>query len=114
MLNGAAISWHSKKQRTTALSAVEAEYIALASTCQEAAWLENLVQEVELDHEKCASNGIAINCDNTGTISLSKNHNSGQRTKHIDIRHHFVREMQEVGIINVKYISTDEMIADIH
>ncbi|CAL1672301.1 unnamed protein product [Lasius platythorax] len=53
LLNGAAISWHSKKQRTTALSTVEAEYIALASTCQEAAWLENLVREMELNHEKC-------------------------------------------------------------
>lgn len=109
MLNGAAISWYSKKQQTVALSTVEAEYIALAFTCQEAKWLRNLSSEVFGKREY----DFIINSDSNGAISLTKNYCTNQRTKHIDIRHHFIRDMQNRGDIVVKYVATDDMVADI-
>lgn len=101
---------HSKKQRTVALSTVEAEYIALAFTCQEALWFEGLLNEI---FEDCKNENMTICCDNAGAISLSKNQCTSQRTKHIDIRYHFIREIQEQGNIKIKHLPTDEMIADI-
>ncbi|CAL1682484.1 unnamed protein product [Lasius platythorax] len=107
--NGAAISWHSKRQRTVALSTVEAEYVALAFTCQEALWLRELIRETEpwKDVEP-----IELFCDNNGAICLTKNAALSQRTKHIDVRHHFVRESVENKKVTIKHLSTDEMIAD--
>lgn len=99
MLNGAAISWYSKKQQTVALSTVEAEYIALVFTCQEAKWLRNLSSEIFGKREY----DFIINSDSNGAISLTKNYCTNQRTEHIDIRHHFIRDMQNRGDIVVKY-----------
>lgn len=110
MLNGAAIAWNSKKQRTVALSTVEAEYIALSSTSREAVWLQALSNDVFSEY---MNNGVLIHCDNSSAISLSKNHNVNQRTKHIDIRYHFIRELQKTKSLTIKYIATDEMVTDI-
>jgi hypothetical protein len=57
---------------------------------------------------------IAVKIDNVGAIYLSNNHSLGQRTKHIDIRRHFVREVVEQGIIKTEFLGTDNNDADIH
>lgn len=111
-MNNGPISWFSKKQRSVALSTVEAEYIAyiaLSFTSQEASWLRRLYLEIEGNKKK---EPLRLLCDNNGAICLAKNQIISQRIKHIDIRYHFVREKVENGEITVEHIATDEMIAD--
>ncbi|CZS94184.1 uncharacterized protein RAG0_04240 [Rhynchosporium agropyri] len=86
MFYGGPISWASKKQRSVATSSCESEYMALAA---------------------CAKQG-----DNQGAIALTKNAYLNERSKHIDIAYHFVRDLAERGRLKVDYIPTDEMVAD--
>ncbi|XP_059222145.1 uncharacterized protein LOC131996444 [Stomoxys calcitrans] len=101
------ISWNSKKQQTTALSTTEAEYMALSTSAQEAMWLKSLLTELDEIHS------IEIKCDNKSAICLSHNNTFHARSKHIDIRHHFVRELIEEDQIKIAYIQTRDMVADI-
>lgn len=106
---GSVISWASKKQKTVALSTTEAEYMALSASCQEAIWLRALAQEIDPNAVTEATN---IFCDNKGAVDLAKTSGYRPRTKHIDVRHHFIRERIESGEITVKHISTENMVAD--
>jgi hypothetical protein len=110
MLNGGCISWRSKKQRTVALSSTEAEYMALSEAVQEAVWLKAFVYELG---EDTGNSGITVYEDNQGAIALAKNPEFHKRTKHIDIRYHFVREKVESGQVLLEYCPTQEMLADI-
>lgn len=105
--SGAAISWCSKKQPTVALSTAEAEYMALSACTQEAMWLKQLNDEI-FDTNK----SINIFSDNQSAICIAENNGYSSRSKHIDLRHHFIREK----IINksciLHYVSTDKNIAD--
>jgi len=74
------------------LSSVEAEYIALSFACQEAIWLRELRNEI---NKTCDNKEIIMKCDNNGAISSAKNQMISQRTKHIDVRHHFIRDKVE-------------------
>jgi hypothetical protein len=107
---GGAISWSSKKQRTVALSTVEAEYMALSFTTQEAIWLRSLIKELDPGKKE---EPINIFCDNKGAIHLAKNSVTSQRSKHIDVRHHFFRNCLKEGIVKVSFVSSEEMISDI-
>jgi hypothetical protein len=109
-LKGGAISWSSKRQPTIALSTNESEYMALSSATQEAVWWRGFRKEVEPTKDNSA---IMMNCDNQSAIFLVKNNSYSPRTKHIDIRHHFVREKLVNKEIDVKYVSTNDQIADI-
>lgn len=109
-LAGAAFSWESHKQTTVALSSTEAEYMALAAAAKEAVYLRRLVNEIG-----CFSTDLPI-CvygDNISAQQLAKNHMYHARSKHIDIRYHFIRELVETKEIVLKYIDTSNMIADI-
>lgn len=109
MLSGGPVSWSSKKQKCVALSTAEAEYVALSAAAQECLWLRQL--EVELG---CPPEGpTLIFEDNQSTIAMAKNPQFHGRAKHIDIRHHFVREQVANGTIKLDYCSTKDMIADI-
>lgn len=107
MLENCAISWASKKQPTVALSSAEAEYMALSSATQEAIWIRQLLGELIGVQQP-----IKIFVDNQSAINLAKNHMYSPRTKHIDIRHHFVREKLSNHVIDLEYIGTDQMTAD--
>ena len=109
LLAKGALSWLSKKQATVALSTAEAEYVALSAATQEAIWLRRLLTDVGESLE----DPIVINEDNQGAIAMAKNPVGHARTKHIDIRYHFVREGVQNGAIILKYVATGEMIADI-
>ena len=109
LLAKGAVSWLSKKQATVALSTTEAEYVALSTATQEAIWLRRLFTDVGEPLEE----PIVINEDNQGAIAMAKNPVGHARTKHIDIRYHFVREGMQNGTIILKYVATSEMIADI-
>lgn len=104
----AAVSWNTKKQPTVALSSTEAEYMAVSSAVQEAIWLKSLQRELV----PYTSKTTTINCDNKGAICLALTTAYHSRTKHIDVRHHFVRDKINEGEINLNYVSTSEMSAD--
>ena len=108
LLAGGAVSWLSKKQATVALSTAEAEYVALSAATQEVIWLRRLLTDVGVPPE----GPTVVHEDNQGAIAMAKNPVGHARTKHIDIRYHFVREGVQNGAIVLKYIATDEMIAD--
>jgi hypothetical protein len=93
--NGA-VSWASKKQNTVALSTVEAEYISGSLATQEAIWITKLLTEVGLN-----INAPKLYQDNQGCIGFSKNPIGHARTKHIDIRHHFMRERIKRLMLNI-------------
>ena len=107
ILNGAAISWSSKRQPTVAASTTEAEYMAAAAAVKEALWLRTLLTELDFKID-C----VNINADNQGAIKLLKNPVSSIRSKHIDVVHHFARERVLRGEVAFHYIATDKMIAD--
>jgi hypothetical protein len=107
MLNGSAISWSSRRQPTVAASTTEAEYMAAASATKEALWLRQLLTDLCYP---CST--VTIHDDNQSTIKLLKNPISSQRSKHIDVAHHFARERITRGEIDFVYLPTGEMLAD--
>ena len=107
-LNGNIISWKSQRQSTVALSSTEAEYMGLSTAVQEAIWLKKLLKEFKIYPDE----SVTIYQDNQGAIALAKNPVFHQRTKHIDIRYHFVREMLEDKEIEICFTPTSEMHAD--
>lgn len=107
-MGGSIISWTSKAQTHTTLSFSEAEYSALATAGQELVFAKNIINDIGVAVEP----GLILG-DNEGAIALVKNRQSGARTKHIDIRHHFLRDLWEDGVLRVGHIPTEENEADI-
>lgn len=103
------VSWSSKKQRLIALSSTEAEYIAASEVTKEATWLRSLL--LELDYPLQGPTTLFM--DNQSAIALVTKDKFHGRTKHIDIKHHHIREAAESGVISPEYIPTKEQIADI-
>ena len=105
---GPPISWKSRKQPTVALSSCEAEYMAFTECVQEASFLQMLLSEIIT-----ILLPISIHGDNQGAIALVKNPIISNRSKHIDIKHHFIREKFNTNFINLCYVNTDDNVADI-
>ncbi|XP_073355479.1 uncharacterized protein [Aegilops tauschii subsp. strangulata] len=103
------VSWLSQKQKVVALSSCEAEYIAAATAAGQGVWLERLLGDLT-DKEP---EGVVLYVDNKSTIALCKNPVHHDRSKHIDIRYHYIRHCVEEGKIEVNYICTDDQLADI-
>lgn len=106
---GPAISWKSKKQATVALSTCEAQYIGLANTTQESMYLTQLLNGMDNRDYSCTK----IHGDNQGAIALSKNPVNRQRSKHIDVKYHFIRDALIEGKIDIVYCPSEDMVADI-
>ena len=102
------VSCCSKRQPVVALSSTEAEYIALCYASQETIWLRQLLKDINFEQPFATK----LFEDNQGTIALAKNAKINSRTKHIDIKFHFIREAIENKKIDVEYCSSDNMIAD--
>src|SRR6266403_3246899 len=109
MLSGGTISWSSKKQSSVALSSTEAEYITGAHATKEAIWLRRLLTELGLE----ILTPTSLHIDNQSAIAIAKNPEFHDRTKHIKIRHHFLRAKVESEEITLSYIPTGEQLADI-
>ena len=107
-LGGAAISWSSKRQPTVALSSMEAEYMAACGTTQEAIFIKGLLRD--LHHEQRSA--TIIFQDNQGAIRLENDAMTNKRSKHIDIKYHYIRDKIKDGEIATQYINTTNMIAD--
>ena len=102
------VSWATKKQLFVALSTAKAEYVAAASCCAQLLWIRQQLNDF------CVDIGyIPIYCDNTIAINIAKNPYQHKRTKHIDIRHHFLRDNVEKGLISMNFCATENQIADI-
>ncbi|XP_031281997.1 secreted RxLR effector protein 161-like [Pistacia vera] len=106
-LGGNCISWKSQLQPIVALSSIEAECIAIADVFKEGLWLKGILSEVELIDEK-----TAVFSDSQSAIHLSRNPVYHERTKYMDVRYHFVRDLAAKGIIDMKKISTEDNPAD--
>lgn len=111
MLAGGAVSWQTKKQPTVALSSVEAEYMAATQATKEAVWFRSFLNELGVAN--IMSSPTIIFSDSQGSIALSKNPEYHSRTKHIDVRHHFIREHVSFGTVIFKFVGTDRMAADV-
>lgn len=107
-VNNAPVSWCSKKQSVVSLSTTESEYIALGHGAKEVVWLQRMLKKLFV---KCDC--IQINGDNTSAIKLASNPEFHKRTKHIDVQYHFIREINEKGTVTLKYIKSEEQLADI-
>ncbi|HEV7736248.1 MAG TPA: reverse transcriptase domain-containing protein, partial [Chlamydiales bacterium] len=109
ILNGGAIAWASRKQRTVALSSTEAEYMALTETVKHAKWMLNLANQLgfEVDLPLC------LFSDSKGAKDISNNPVFHKRTKHIDIQHHFIRQQVEEGNVSVERVASLENVADV-
>lgn len=109
MLNGGRVAWGSKKQNTTASSTTEAEYYAAHRAAREIRWMRRLLGDIGFPQ----SQPTMLASDNQSAIRLIRNPEFHQRTKHIDIKYHVIREYYQNGDLNVEYVSTDDNIADI-
>jgi len=109
ILGGCPISWESRKQRTVALSSTEAEYMALSEASKEGVYLRHFLSDLGFE----SLTQVCIKCDNNGARKLAENPVFHGRSKHIDVRHHFVREVLKNEELVIEYASTNEMAADI-
>ncbi|GKD11003.1 retrovirus-related pol polyprotein from transposon TNT 1-94 [Tanacetum coccineum] len=102
------VSWSSKKQTSTSISSTEAEYIAMSGCCAQILWMRS-----QLSDYGFAYNHIPLYCDNKSAIALCCNNVQHSRSKHIDIRHHFIREQVEKGVVELYFVRTEYQLADI-
>jgi hypothetical protein len=109
-VNDAIIAWKSKGQRTVTLSSTEAEYIAVTDLCTEVLFVKMLLETMGLEVEL----PIKIYADNVGAMFLAENASVGQRTKHIDVRYHFIRDLVQNGTLQIIFIKTTDNDADIY
>lgn len=105
------VNWESRKQKCVALSSTEAEYLAISDVCKDLCFISNFLSEI--------FNQLTLNCitlfnDNQSAHRLleSKEY-CHKRTKHIDIRYHYVKDLVNSNFVNVKYLCTDKMVADV-
>ncbi|GJX68137.1 retrovirus-related pol polyprotein from transposon TNT 1-94 [Tanacetum coccineum] len=102
------VSWSSKKQKSTAISSTEAEYIALSGCCSQILWMRSQLTDYGFQFNK-----IPLYCDNKSAIALCCNNVQHSRAKHIDIRYHFIKEQVENGIVELYFVRTEYQLADI-
>jgi hypothetical protein len=108
MLNNGAVAWRSQRQPTVALSTMEAEYMALTEATKELVWMRGFLKELGYE----SNDPTNLFTDNQSALALSKNPVSHARAKHIDIRHHFVRDAIQDNVVWVQHIPTEDMTAD--
>ena len=104
---GSSISWGSTRQATVALSTCEAEYMALAEALKEGIWLIRVLKDLGKVERQ-----FTVFCDNQGAIALSANPGKHSRSKHIDVRYHFIRERVDDGQVDIQHVGTLNQAAD--
>ncbi|KAI3687113.1 hypothetical protein L1987_80804 [Smallanthus sonchifolius] len=102
------VSWQCKKQSTVSVSTCEAEYIAAASGCSQILWIQQQLRDYGLNFT-----GTPLFIDNNATMSITNNPVKHSKTKHIEIRHHFIRDCAEKHLIELVKVHTDDNLADL-
>jgi hypothetical protein len=108
LLERSLVSWSSKKQNSVALSTAEAEYISASSCCAKLLWMKATLSDFGIKFKQ-----VTLLCDNERAVKLTNNPVQHSRTKHIDVRHHFIRDHQQKGNIGIESVGTDDQLADI-
>ena len=106
-LNGAVVSWSSKKQRTVLTSTTEAEYIAIGHAAREGVWIKRFINELSLETTE-----LSLKSDNKASLNLTKNPESQHRTKHLNVQHHYVREVVNDKELEIEWVPSTMMLAD--
>ena len=101
------VCWSSKKQNCISLSTAESEYVAAASACTQLLWMRQTLKEYGVICDK-----VPLLCDNESAIKIAYNPVQHTRTKHIEIRHHFIRDHVARGDIELSYVCTKDQLAD--
>ena len=101
------VTWFSKKQHSISLSTAEAEYIAAGSCCTQLIWLNKMLTDYGFPQPT-----LTLFCDSTSAINISKNPVQHSRTKHIDIRHHFIRQLVETKQLSLTHVNSSAQLAD--
>ena len=105
---GALISWRSRGQKSVTLSSSEAEYVALSEVCAEIMFIKQVLEFLKMKVEL----PIVVHVDNVGAIYLASNATTSQRTRHIDVRYHFVRDYVEDGVVQIVFVRSEDNDAD--
>jgi hypothetical protein len=108
LLGRSLVSWSSKKQNVVAISTAEAEYVSAGSCCAQLLWMKSTLKDYGLNFKN-----VPLLCDNESAIKMTNNPVQHGRTKHIDIRHHFIRDHQQKGDIAIESVGTDDQLTDI-
>lgn len=110
LLAGGPVSWSSKKQTSVALSSTEAEYISMCHATKEVLWFQNLLSEI---CPNLVDTTQKILVDNQGAIFISKNHATSERSKHIDLKYFFLRDLVKKKTILFEHVPSENNIADV-
>nr|GFA06233.1 retrovirus-related Pol polyprotein from transposon TNT 1-94 [Tanacetum cinerariifolium] len=102
------ISWSSKRKKSAAISSTKAEYIALSRCCAQILWMRSQLSDYGLGFNK-----IPMYCDNKSAIALCCNNVQYSRSKHIDIRYHFIKDQVENEVIELYFVNTEYQLADL-
>ena len=108
-LGSGPICWQIKKQNTITLYSIEVEYRRALNAATEALWLQHILEEFGFDLPK----PTVLHCENQSAIEISKHPIQHQRTKHIEVHMHYIRELIQEQIIALQYYPTAEQVADI-
>ena len=101
------VPWMNKKQNSVSLSTVEAKYIVVGSCCSQFLWMKKLLSDYGISRDT-----MIVYCDNSSAIDISKNLVQHSKTRHIEIRYHFIRDLVERKIVSLEYIPTERQNAD--
>ncbi|KAK8455555.1 hypothetical protein SEVIR_4G136850v4 [Setaria viridis] len=107
-LSSSLVSWSSHKQSSVAQSTTEAEYVSAASYCSQLLWMISTLRDFGLDFTH-----VPLLCESTSAISVAMNPVLHSKTKHIDLRYHFLRDHVERGDIDIGYVATQNQLANI-
>jgi hypothetical protein len=110
-LAGGPVSWSSQRQKTVATSTMDAEYIAGAEAAKEAVWIRNFINDLHIPGVHIGI--VPLYIDNTSALKLTRNPEFHSRSKHIDVKHHFIREKVEDGVVNTLRVETADNLADV-
>jgi hypothetical protein len=110
-LAGGPISWSSQRQKTVATSTMDAEYIAGVEAAKEAVWIRNFINDLRIPGVYIDT--VPLYIDNNSALKLTRNPEFHSRSKHIDVKHYFIREKVEEGVIDTQRVGTTDNLANV-
>ena len=108
-VHGVPITWKSRQQKSLAMSSSEAEYYALTEAAKEVKFVVQLLITMGIK----VSLPVIVRVDNIGAIWMAENASAGSRTKHVELKYHFIRQYVEEGFIRIIFVRTEENISDV-